>query len=120
MNCKKIVLLRSNPVNPDPPVEKMAEALLEMGYNVTILGWDRSEKYKSKEDVITLQNGQVVPIIRFGIPAVYGGGIKKTLKALLTFQKRLKGWLKDHRENFDIIHAFDFDTGFIAKRIAKK
>ena len=25
MNCKKVILLRSNPVNPDPPVEKMAE-----------------------------------------------------------------------------------------------
>lgn len=28
----KVVLLRSNPVSPDPPVEKMADALLSQGY----------------------------------------------------------------------------------------
>ena len=87
---------------------------------MTVVGWDRERKYKSQEETILLQNGQVLPIVRFGIPAVYGGGIKKTLKALRTFQRRLKSWLKTHKDNFDIIHAFDFDTGFVAKGIAKK
>ena len=38
----------------------------------------------------------------------------------MTFQKHLKDWLTKHRNDFDIIHAFDFDTGFVAKAVAKK
>ena len=45
----KVVLLRSNPVSPDPPVEKMADALLSQGYEVTILGWNRSSSISDKE-----------------------------------------------------------------------
>lgn len=120
MNKKRVVLLRSNPVNPDPPVEKMAETLTENGYGVTIVGWDREEEYFFKEKKIVLSNGQPTKIVTFGIPAIYGGGIKKTLKAFLAFQKRLKRWLKENENEYDVIHAFDFDTGFTAKKIAKK
>lgn len=120
MNSKRVVLLRSNPVNPDPPVEKMAETLTENGCGVTIVGWDREEEYFLKEKRIVLSNGQQSKIVTFGIPAIYGGGIKKTLKAFLFFQKRLKRWLKENKNEYDIIHAFDFDTGFTAKKIAKK
>ena len=42
---KRVMLIRSNPVNPDPPVEKMADTLLKQGYQVTIVGWDRYGKY---------------------------------------------------------------------------
>ena len=48
---ERVILIRSNPVNPDPPVEKMTKTLLESGYDVTILAWDRDAKYceKNKE-----------------------------------------------------------------------
>ena len=39
---KRVVLLRSNPVAPDPPVEKLADCLLSQGYEVIIIGWDRN------------------------------------------------------------------------------
>lgn len=38
----KVVILRSNPVAPDPRVEKEARALSGAGYSVIALGWDRS------------------------------------------------------------------------------
>ena len=41
----RVVLIRSNPVSPDPPVEKMANALLGLGHSVHIIGWDRSSNY---------------------------------------------------------------------------
>ena len=56
MKQQKVVLLRSNPVNPDPPVEKMMETLVEQGYGVTIIGWDRNNRYESREEKIVLQN----------------------------------------------------------------
>lgn len=120
MKNKRVVLLRSNPVNPDPPVEKMAETLLENGYDVTIVGWDRESEVYLKEIRATHSSGLKFKIVRFGIPAVYGGGLKKTLKPFLKFQKYLKRWLKNNKDEYDIIHAFDFDTGYVAKKAAKK
>ena len=39
---KKIVIARSNAVEPDSRVEKEANSLAKAGYDVTILAWDRS------------------------------------------------------------------------------
>ena len=87
---KRIVMMRSNPVNPNPAVEKAASALVEKGYKVTVLGWDRSAEYDEKRDMLKLSGGSA-EIIRFGIPAVFSGGIKKNLGALIKFQKKYLG-----------------------------
>lgn len=114
----KVVLLRSNPVRPDPPVEKVADALLAKGFDVTIVCWERGTDEDTQEN-LTLQRG-CAKVVRFGIPATFGGGLKKNLKALTTFQLRLFSWLKKNRESFDVIHSFDFDTGMAADKIATK
>ena len=116
---KRVILLRSNPVSPDPPVEKVADTLLTSGYRIGVIGWDRSSRVKEKNDNLSLENG-VVKITRFGIPAMFDGGIKKNFVPLVKFQSRLYKWLKKHKDEYDIIHSFDFDTGFIANKIAKK
>lgn len=116
---KRVILLRSNPVNPDPPVEKAALALLNAGYRVTIIGWDRDAAYGQKKDFIQLA-GYKVEMIRFGIKAQFSGGIKKNLFPLCRFLKCLGVWLVKNRTQYDIIHAFDFDTGFVASIYAKK
>lgn len=116
---KRVVLLRSNPVAPDPPVEKLADCLLSQGYEVIIIGWDRNSDIAEKDDVISFEHGNA-DIVRFGIPAVFNAGIKKNLIPLTKFETRLFKWLKNHRNDYDIIHSFDFDTGFIAEKIAKK
>lgn len=110
---KRVVLIRSNPVNPDPPVEKMANALLKLGYDVHIVAWDRDANAKDEVSTIHLQDGEA-DITRFGIQATYGGGLKKSLPALVKFQFKITKWLLSNRDKYDIIHAFDFDTGFIA------
>lgn len=116
---KRVILLRSNPVNPDPPVEKAALALLSAGYNVTIIGWDRDNNDELKKDVIQISDYEA-EVIRFGIKAQFSGGIRKNLFPLCRFLKRLRSWLVKNRAAYDVIHAFDFDTGFIAARYAKK
>ena len=116
---KRVILLRSNPVNPDPPVEKAALALLNAGYHVTIIGWDRDEDYSQRKDYIPISDRKA-QVIRFGIRGTFSGGMKKNLLPLTTFQNRLRRWLVDNRSNYDIVHAFDFDTGFVASRYAKK
>ena len=116
---KRVVLIRSNLVSPDPPVEKVADALIANGYEVSVLGWDRESNITEKKEILTLEHG-MVKIVRFGIPAIFGGGIKKNLLPLTKFQISLHKWLKKHKNEYEIIHSFDFDTGFIANKIAKK
>ena len=113
---KRVVLLRSNPVQPDPPVEKMADALLEMGMQVDILAWDRSRKHSScSAEQFPSGTAQVT---RFGIPAAYGARWA-TLCSLLRFEWSLWAWLVRNRKCYDAIHAFDLDTGVIAGMICR-
>ncbi|HEY8415732.1 MAG TPA: hypothetical protein VIK99_08170, partial [Thermaerobacter sp.] len=37
----RVVICRSNPVDPDPRVERVARTLARAGYRVTVVGWDR-------------------------------------------------------------------------------
>lgn len=113
---KRVVLLRSNPVQPDPPVEKMADALLEMGMQATILAWDRSQKKNSYTDE-QLPHGSV-PVIRFGIPAAYGAKWASLL-SFVRFEWKIFAWLVQNRKRYDIIHAFDLDTGAVAWLISR-
>ena len=116
---KRVVLLRSNPVSPDPPVEKTADFLLSEGYTVTILAWDRTIDKQKEEDTIELTHGQA-KIIRAYYKGQFSGGFKKNLKSLLRFQLFLYSWLKENKDRYEIIHAYDFDTALVASIIAKR
>lgn len=113
---KRVVLLRSNPVQPDPPVEKMADALLEMGMQVDILAWDRSRK-SSSCDTERFPSG-VARVTRFGIPAAYGARWA-TLISFLRFEWNLLVWLVRNRKHYDMIHAFDLDTGVVSGMVCR-
>lgn len=115
----KAVLLRSGSVNPDPPVEKVACELVKSGFEVTVLSWDRDNQYSSAESEIAFPCGKA-KIVRFGIPAVYSGGFKKNIVPLIKFEKKLLKWLENNKTKYDIIHAFDMDTGIVAAIAAKK
>ena len=39
---RNVLILRATPINPDPRVEKIGRALLQAGFSVTALGWDRA------------------------------------------------------------------------------
>ena len=114
-----VVLIRSNPVKPYPRLEKMANCLVKNGHNVTVLAWDRDMDYEPRKEQLKLKNC-IVPIVRVGIKGQFSGGIKKNLKGLIKFQKFIYFWLKEHRSEIDIIHAYDFDTGYTALQFARK
>lgn len=95
--------MRSNPVAPDPRVEKIARALHRAGYRVTAVGWDRSAKLPAAETVEGFE------IIRVPIHAEFGSGLAN-LPNLLRWQWGLTRWLAKHHGEFDIVHACDFDT----------
>ncbi|HXF84121.1 MAG TPA: glycosyltransferase family 4 protein [Anaerolineales bacterium] len=99
----RILICRSNPVAPDPRVEKEASALVEAGHMVTILAWDRTAKIAAQEE----QNG--ISIHRLAIRSDFGKGLRN-LPALLRWQWGLLKWLRRHRREYDAVHACDFDT----------
>ena len=99
----RILICRSNPVSPDPRVEKEAAVLVEAGYHVRVIGWDRSASlplYEQKDGF---------DIHRIPIWSHYGMGLGN-LSKLAAWQIRLFLWLRAHRKDFDTLHACDFDT----------
>lgn len=114
---KRIVITRSNPVDPDSRVEKEANSLLKAGYDVTILAWDRSANYFVRHDRKKLPNGNV-PRITFGAQAEYGAGMK-SLPSYLKFQISLFVWLLKNKNRYDIFHFCDFDTAFTGSHVCR-
>ncbi len=100
---RRVLFCRSNPVAPDPRVEKAADALAAAGYDVQILCWDRSGDLPVKELV------KGIPCFRMPIRARFGSGMGN-FPALLRWQWALLNWLISHHAEYDLIHACDFDT----------
>ncbi len=112
----RILFCRSNPIAPDPRVEKEARALAGDGHQVAVLGWDRSGELPEREEDADFQ------VFRLRIKAGYANGIGN-LPQLLKWELGLMRWLIVHRKEYDAIHACDFDTilpCLFAKWIFKK
>ncbi|PKO07315.1 MAG: glycosyltransferase WbuB [Chloroflexi bacterium HGW-Chloroflexi-3] len=99
----RIVKLRSNPISPDPRVEKEAKSLSKAGFEVYALGWDRTGILPRSE-----KRGDF-SISRLQIQAKFGSGLMN-FPALFRWQIGLMGWLLRNKKNYEIIHACDFDT----------
>lgn len=113
----RIVICRSNPVEPDSRVEKIANSLMLHGYAVTIVAWDRNDQYFIRKDRKKLADVEVNRV-SFGAKAEYGAGMK-SLPAFISFQLRLFFWLIVNAGNYDIGHFCDFDTALIGSLTAK-
>ncbi len=112
----KVLICRSNPIAPDPRVEKEARSLSKGGYSVQILGWDRTGGLPEKEELGWAQ------INRQSIRSGFARGLMNILP-LLRWQVHLLAWLVRHRREYDIVHACDFDTilpALVCKKIFHK
>ncbi len=106
MSKQKVVIIRSTGIKEDSRTTKLAKELAKLGYDITILGWDRKNQHKSVEKWEV--NNNLIELRYFKKESKYGSGIKNIFK-MLSFQK----WIKKQVKNFPkgtIIHACDFDT----------
>ncbi|WP_038071193.1 glycosyltransferase family 4 protein [Thermus scotoductus] len=113
----RVLFLRSNPVAPDPRVEKEARALARGGAEVHILGWDRSGGLPPLE-----RWPQGITVHRLRLKALFGQGLRN-LPHLLRFEVALTLWLFRHFKDYDALHACDLDTvlpALLAKRFLGK
>ena len=99
----RILFCRSNPIAPDPRVEKEARVLAGDGHQVTVLGWDRSGDLPEQENCVGFN------VFRLRIKAGYANGMGN-LPQLLKWEFGLTHWLIVHCKEYDAVHACDFDT----------
>lgn len=112
---KSIIYLRSTSIINDSRATKEITCYLESGYKVIVLCWNRQ-----KLDNLQLSIGDnKANIIAYNKESEYGKGLKN-INSFLSFQLWLYKKLKELEKEYDIIHACDFDTAYIANKIAKK
>lgn len=110
----KILFLRTNSCAPDPRVEKEVNTLISChNYSVKLICWDRDGRKGTFSESLMLPNG-TVPVLRLGIPASWGGGMKSNFLPMLKFEWKLFWWLLIHGNEYDVIHACDLLTGLPA------
>lgn len=108
---KKIKMILGNSFKSDIRVLKEARTLVQNGYEVEVLAWDRENEFLDKEyDEI-----DEIKIKRFFPKAKYGSG-KKQIFAFLKFIFEVRNYLKN--KDFNYLHCHDLDgliVGFFCK-----
>lgn len=94
-------MLLSNPYHPDDRVRNEALALVEFGYEVIILAWDRDGTHPEQETLSGLK------IKRKNLHAGYGQGLDKLFGYLLIWFWFIK---EMNRLKPAVIHCHDYDT----------
>lgn len=99
-----VTMLLSNPYRPDPRVQKEAISLINSGYRVNLICWDRKSEFPGKEVV----NG--IEVLRIRVPSEYNLGSRQ----LLNF---LRFWIVAYKQldktKPDIVHCHDLDTALL-------
>ncbi len=113
---KKVIITRSTGIIEDSRTIKLATELTNLGYDVTVLGWDRKNDHDQEKYVEVGEKSFKIEF--FKEPSLYGGGLKN-LNKMRKFNKWLKQKIKALPAN-TIIHACDFDTALPIYKICKK
>jgi len=112
----KILMILSNPFIVDPRVYKEAKSLVNAGHEVTVIVWDRKNRYDS-EDIV-----DGVKVVR-----IHTKGLMKIL--LHDLFRNPIWWWKAYRRGlrlyksgykFDVIHCHDLDTLYSGVKLKKK
>src|SRR5574344_1800322 len=99
---KKIYYIRSTSIINDSRASKEIYSLINNGYDVTALGWDR-DGIIGNDNYININNVKVKSYF-YKYNAKYGKSIK-TIIGLFKFQFWLKHIIKINIKNIDYIHA---------------
>jgi glycosyltransferase involved in cell wall biosynthesis len=96
-----IAMLVTNPFRPDPRVHKEARSLVQDGYKVTIICWDRQGELASHEVL------EGIEIRRLVVRSGYGVGGRQIFYLPRFWRQALR---ELRRLQPDIIHCHDLDT----------
>lgn len=99
MNYMKIIMLRSNPIDPDVRLEKEAKTLANAGHDVTLVGWQRFGNAPVQEK----RHRYTIRRLKFRAPVEKGVILYLPIWWILALFWLLK-------EDWDVVHAADLDT----------
>lgn len=106
-----IYYVRSTSIINDSRASKEIHSLIQAGYNVTVLGWDRDSRVNN-HSAIQINEKQIRSKF-FKFKAGYGAS-KKNLFGMLLFEIWELIVLIKNNKKYSCIHACDFDCGFVA------
>lgn len=109
-----MVMVLTNPYDPDPRVKKEIDYFLSKGVKVHLLCWDRESKYHNDE----IHENNQFTIIRFRYKAKYGTGIKQ-LFSYLKFGAGVRKFIKKMDSN-PLLYAHDLDGFLLVFFMSKK
>lgn len=96
-----VLMLLTNAYEPDPRVRQEALALIDAGFRVKLLAWDRDHRSRESEQV------EGVEVTRVFLRSTHGRGTSQIFYYARLYLKMLRlGW----RTDFDAIHCHDLDT----------
>ncbi len=104
----KVIMLRSNPIDPDVRLEKEAKTLAYAGHDITLLGWQRFGDAPAQEK----RHHYTIKRLKFRAP------VEKKVVFYLPIWWTL-AFLKLLKEDWDVVHAADLDT-YLPALIAAK
>lgn len=114
---KKICFIRQTAIYDDSRATKTIHSLVEKGYEVLVLGWDRDGKAAQQTQKIF--DPQKVHCEFYDQRLQHGSGMKGLWK-LLGFLRWVRKTVKKNRRQIDAIHACDLDGALGAYGVAKK
>lgn len=111
-----VLMILSNPFMVDPRVYKEAKSLVDAGYSVTVIVWDRHNDYESEDMVDGIK---VVRIHNTGLMKFLSYDL---LRNPLWWRKAYKKGLELYKNgfNFDVVHCHDLDTLLTGVWLKKK
>lgn len=119
MKAKKslnILMFLSNPFMVDPRVYKEAKSLMEAGYRVTVIVWDRHNEYAAESVVDGIR---IVRIHNTGLMRILPNDLfRNPIWWRLAYKKALE--LYSQGFPFDVVHCHDLDTLKIGVKLKKK
>ena len=107
----KVAMVVSNSCAPDPRVLRSAFWLVEAAHQVTIHAFDRLQLHAKSESTHGAR------IMRYHLGEIPYGGMRKTIKGILQFVKRVKASLIHSPP--DLIYCHDADTLSVAVSLKK-
>mgnify|MGYP000201320215 CR=1 FL=1 len=115
-NKNSVFYIRSTSIINDSRASKEIISLINNKFNVTVLGWDRDKRIKDYKDIKI--NDTKVKMVFFKFDSEYGKS-KRTILGLLLFQIWLLFKLIVNNRKYEVIHACDFDCGYISLIVSK-
>lgn len=112
----RIAFLRTTALFNDSRASKEINTYLKANYDVFAYGWNRNQDDEQK---ILKSFPETCNLILYNKKALYGAGFKNAFR-MVCFNIWLYHNLKKNIKKFDIIHACDLDTAYVAFKISKK